>query len=114
MSSHNFSEPEKFQPERWLEGKTSGDSLEATKPFSLGTRSCLGRRLVTLHRLHNLLHSNIVFCSLAWLEMNVTLTRLLFCYDISADGVVEWHQQSEMHLLWKKPELRVKLSRRNK
>ncbi|KAF2249411.1 putative cytochrome P450 [Trematosphaeria pertusa] len=94
MSSRNFSLPEHFRPERWLEGKAGGDTLEASRPFSLGSRSCLGR-------------------SLAWLELNITLTRLLFRYDISVVGAVDWHGESEMHLLWKKPEFRVKLVRRS-
>ena len=42
----NFHEPLRFKPERWLEGEIRGqkDSLEATQPFSLGPRGCLGRR----------------------------------------------------------------------
>lgn len=55
----------------------------------------------------------MVFDSLAWLELNITLTRLLFRYDISVVGAVDWHGESEMHLLWKKPEFRVKLVRRS-
>ena len=32
-----------FKPERWLD-KDSVDNLEASQPFSLGPRGCLGRR----------------------------------------------------------------------
>ena len=38
----NFTEPYKFKPERWLPG--TEDTLEASQPFSLGTRGCLGRK----------------------------------------------------------------------
>jgi cytochrome P450 len=52
MSSQNFLNPWKFDPERWLR-KDGKDTLGASQPFSLGTRSCLGKRYVasflTLH-----------------------------------------------------------------
>ena len=41
----NFKDPMAFRPERWLESD-GGDCLEAAQPFSLGSRACLGRRLV--------------------------------------------------------------------
>ena len=39
----NFEDPFAFKPERWLH-KTGKDNLEASQPFSLGARGCLGRR----------------------------------------------------------------------
>jgi cytochrome P450 len=39
----NFPESSRFNPERWLE--TDGpDIKEASQPFSLGPRGCLGRK----------------------------------------------------------------------
>ncbi|KAK1638559.1 cytochrome P450, partial [Colletotrichum phormii] len=45
MSSSNFSEPGEFRPERWL-GDNPVDDLDASQPFSYGTRSCMRRRRV--------------------------------------------------------------------
>jgi cytochrome P450 len=39
----NFSEPFVFRPERWLTSP-GNDVLEASQPFSLGARGCLGKR----------------------------------------------------------------------
>lgn len=46
MSSANFDRPWEFIPERWLEKSESTDALEASQPFSYGSRACLGRRYV--------------------------------------------------------------------
>ncbi|KAL8826317.1 MAG: hypothetical protein Q9191_003868 [Dirinaria sp. TL-2023a] len=43
LSPQNFGSPLEFRPERWLKGETK-DDLEASQPFSLGARSCLGRK----------------------------------------------------------------------
>ncbi|KAM5465924.1 hypothetical protein MauCBS54593_006172 [Microsporum audouinii] len=40
----NFEQPFTFKPERWL-GKNERDVLEASQPFSLGPRGCLGRQM---------------------------------------------------------------------
>ncbi|RYN20114.1 hypothetical protein AA0112_g10826 [Alternaria arborescens] len=88
MSSQNFLNPWKFDPERWLR-KDGEDTLGASQPFSLGTRSCLGK-------------------SLAWLELRTILAKLYFKYDLKLlDPQLDWHAQSEMHTLWQKPEMRV-------
>jgi cytochrome P450 len=47
-SETNFSQPESFIPERWLDesGATySTDRKDASQPFSLGPRGCIGRHL---------------------------------------------------------------------
>lgn len=46
MSSANFDRPWEFIPERWLEKSEGSDALEASQPFSYGSRACLGRRYV--------------------------------------------------------------------
>ena len=40
-----FHDPEQFLPERWLDPDCT-DLREASQPFSLGSRACLGRKLV--------------------------------------------------------------------
>ena len=50
LDRRNFSEPEKFLPERWLRGhkaRHSADSF-ANIPFGHGARSCVGQRFARL------------------------------------------------------------------
>jgi cytochrome P450 len=44
LSPKNFSDPLKFDPERWLGSKEKNpeDILAASQPFSLGSRGCIG------------------------------------------------------------------------
>lgn len=45
-----FKDPENFVPERWLDGEEGvirEDVKEASQPFSLGYRACIGRRYVS-------------------------------------------------------------------
>ena len=46
MSATNFKDPWNFDPERWL-GSNKTDILEASQPFSMGPRACLGRTYVS-------------------------------------------------------------------
>jgi Cytochrome P450 len=39
----NFHDPHTFKPERWIDPDCA-DIKEASQPFSLGTRACLGRK----------------------------------------------------------------------
>lgn len=39
----NFHDPYSFKPERWLDPACK-DNLEASQPFSLGLRGCLGKK----------------------------------------------------------------------
>ena len=39
----NFHEPFTFKPERWLDPACT-DIKEASQPFSLGARGCLGKK----------------------------------------------------------------------
>lgn len=47
MDGRNFHDQWEFLPERWL-GENKQDTLEASQPFSLGTRGCMGKRQVNL------------------------------------------------------------------
>lgn len=73
-----YREPEQYIPERWIEGATcraSSASWQTTKeeietarrafcPFSIGPRGCIGK-------------------SMAFMEMRLTLARLMFLFDMS-------------------------------
>lgn len=50
-SSSNFACPNDFIPERWLgiDPRFDDDKRTALQPFSLGPRSCPGKKFVTLH-----------------------------------------------------------------
>lgn len=47
LDARNFKDPLSFKPERWL-GDNKTDKLDASQPFSLGPRGCLGRRCVPI------------------------------------------------------------------
>lgn len=95
LSSSNFSDPFVFNPDRWLDAGDA-DVLDATQPFSLGPRGCIGR-------------------SLAWVELRTTLAKLHYTYDLQMlDERLDWHKDSRMHTLWNKPSLRVRIVPRAK
>ncbi|KAH8651512.1 cytochrome P450 [Tricladium varicosporioides] len=73
----NFHEPDMFRPERWLgdDEEFSNDHLNASLPFGTGPRVCIGRNL-------------------AYLEMRLILSHLLWNFDIELDrGVYEEKNQ---------------------
>jgi cytochrome P450 len=44
-SASNFTDPERFAPERWLgDAKYKDDHREGMQPFSIGVRNCIGRQ----------------------------------------------------------------------
>lgn len=44
------------------------------------------------------------------MELRTILTKLYFKYDLQlVDDGLNWHDASEMHTLWKKPQLMVKV-----
>ncbi|KAI0390649.1 cytochrome P450 [Xylariaceae sp. FL0594] len=90
LSSANWDKPFEFRPERWLE-MSPKDALNASQPFSLGSRACMGR-------------------SLSWIEMSTTLSKLYFRYDFEhLNPDLDWHKESRMATLWQKPDLMVRL-----
>ncbi|KAI0409711.1 cytochrome P450 [Xylaria palmicola] len=80
-SPANFKDPDAFVPERWLgDPEYKDDIREATQPFSVGPRNCLGMNM-------------------AWHEMRLLLAKLVFNFDISSDVGPEWMDQ-DTYVLW--------------
>ncbi|OTA69378.1 benzoate 4-monooxygenase cytochrome P450 [Hypoxylon sp. EC38] len=93
LSSTNFQDPWLFRPERWIDLSNS-DIRDSSQPFSTGSRSCLGR-------------------ALAWLELQTTLTKLIWVYDLQLiEPDLDWHGSCRMVSLWKKPALMVRAKNR--
>lgn len=93
----NFAQPQRFCPERWLASErpewAKGDHLEACQPFSIGPRNCIGMPL-------------------AYAETKLILARLLYRFDLELlDNVFELEKQ-RVYIMWDKPPLRVRLTRR--
>ncbi|KAI0543351.1 benzoate 4-monooxygenase cytochrome P450 [Xylaria curta] len=92
LDHRNFREPENFLPERWL-GENTQDMSDASQPFSLGTRSCMGR-------------------SLGLLELRLILAKLVWKYELELlHTSIDWHRDSLMQTIWQKPKLAVKAIR---
>lgn len=67
-----FDTPMAFQPERWIPDEATGITVAsvaacetAFRPFSIGSRGCPGKQL-------------------AYLEMGITMAKVLFLYDVRA------------------------------
>jgi cytochrome P450 len=86
-----WTQPESFIPERWLEGSGYTDLKEASRPFSLGPRACLG-------------------INLAYMEMRIILAKAVWHFDWELMEDVNWETDSKFRMLWKKPVLKVRFS----
>ncbi|KAJ3288023.1 hypothetical protein HK104_008366 [Borealophlyctis nickersoniae] len=62
LDPHNWEDPEKFLPERWLE-KGGADAFETFFPFSAGSRNCIGKNF-------------------AWMEMRLVIGNLLRKFNL--------------------------------
>ncbi|KAI1380472.1 cytochrome P450 [Hypoxylon crocopeplum] len=83
-----FHDPYTFKPERWLDPNCN-DVKEASQPFSLGPRGCIGKNF-------------------AHLELNLILSKLLWTYDLElVNKDLDWEENSHEHVMWTKPELMV-------
>ncbi|KAF2249404.1 cytochrome P450 [Trematosphaeria pertusa] len=86
--------PMEFVPERWLESK-SQDMREASQPFSLGPRGCLGRNF-------------------AYMEMFLLLAKMLWKYDLElVNKNMDWLKEGKVYVMWWKPKLMVRFHPRN-
>ncbi|KAM6505317.1 hypothetical protein FSOLCH5_014545 [Fusarium solani] len=87
--TRSFPDPDNFQPDRWI-GDGSGCIKEASRPFSLGPRACLG-------------------VNLAYLEAKMTLAARVYSYDWElVDKDLDWLGQVKLLTFWRKPELLVR------
>lgn len=94
-SSRNFTDPDKFAPERFLgDERYASDKRSVMQPFSVGPRNCIGQ-------------------TLAWAEVRTILGRLIWNFDLELlDARKVWERQM-VFVLWSKPSLMVKLKARN-
>lgn len=90
----NFVDPWMFVPERWADAcpeRYLGDNKEVFQPFSFGLRNCIGR-------------------SLAYMEMKITLARLIVAFDMELmPESLEWNKQ-KVFLLWEKRPLWIRFT----
>lgn len=99
----NFTQPDSFIPERWLDrsGAHAKDISDASQPFSLGPRGCIGRHLT-------------------YLELRLILANLLWHYDLERADLDDpnafdiWDPSSDLHHVkafntWNKPPLMCRL-----
>lgn len=94
-SSRNFTDPDKFAPERFLgDSRYANDKRSVVQPFSTGPRNCIGQ-------------------SLAWAELRTILARLVWHFDIEAVDTSDRWEKQKVFVLWDKPSLMVKLKARN-
>lgn len=78
-----------FIPERWYE-EGFNDVKDASQPFSLGPRACLG-------------------INLAYLEMRIIIAKMVYHFDwelVNTD--VDFFKEAKLFLLWKKPAVMVR------
>ena len=92
QSPINFRDPECFIPERWLgDARYVEDRREASQPFNIGPRGCIGRNL-------------------AYAEMRIILARVLFEFDLELmESSKSWLEDLKNFTLWQKDPLMVKL-----
>lgn len=86
--------PDVFEPARWLD---QGRVKPYSAPFLIGPRMCIG-------------------VNLAWLEMRITLAKMVYSFDWESIGEVEggdWLEQCQLQVLWKKPKLMVRCTLRS-
>lgn len=95
-----FHDAESFRPERWLPEALKDpasqffqDQRQALQPFSVGPRNCMGQHI-------------------AWAEMRLIMSKLLWNFDFEADGPrLEWESLRTFLLVEKKP-INVKMKLR--
>ncbi|KAL1969776.1 hypothetical protein VTN77DRAFT_7285 [Rasamsonia byssochlamydoides] len=98
-SARNFSRPDEFLPERWLnDPRFASDIQEAHQPFGLGSRVCLGKK------------SAAAFPFLAYAEMKLIMARTLWNFDLELEPDSKGWNKQNVYLLWEKKPLNIKLT----
>ncbi|KAF7861417.1 hypothetical protein EAF04_007982 [Stromatinia cepivora] len=89
-SSKYFSSPNDFIPERWLPAgiqpsQFDNDHLSVSQPFSIGHSNCIGKNL-------------------AWAEIRLVITRLLWVFDVAESGKrLDWTKLKTLMIIQKEP-----------
>lgn len=107
-------------PERWLdgeEGEIRKDVKEASQPFSLGYRACIGRRYVRSKKClfkSNMVNSlTCVVFSFAFMQMASIMAKLLFVYDLElVNKDLDFEAETHCHIMWWKAPVWVRLTKR--
>ncbi|KAF6804806.1 Versicolorin B desaturase 4 [Colletotrichum musicola] len=87
----NFTMPDRFLPERWLPdtpeyAQFAGDKIDASQPFGLGPRGCIGKKLI--------------------------IAKIFFRFDMELlPGCETWDNQ-KVYGMWEKPPLLVCVTQR--
>ncbi|KZL68279.1 trichothecene C-15 hydroxylase (cytochrome P450), partial [Colletotrichum tofieldiae] len=94
-SPENFTLPDSFIPERWLDDpRFASDRKDGFQPFSVGPRNCIGRNL-------------------AYAEMRLVLARIIWNFDMRlGEDSKDWDEKSHVYLLWQKGPVSVFLTPR--
>lgn len=88
-----FHDPDAFLPERWC-GNDKGDRLEASQPFLIGPRACIGRNL-------------------AYMEMRLLLAKMFYGFELRLhDEGLDWDGETTIRTFWRKPDLMVEFESR--
>ncbi|KAF7563220.1 hypothetical protein G7046_g917 [Stylonectria norvegica] len=104
-SPNNFRDPDIFVPERWLDvdDRYIDDKRDASQPFSLGPRGCIGKHM-------------------SYLELRLILGNLLWHYDVERADLDDpnaedvWEPAGDLKRViafntWNKPGLQTRLKR---
>ncbi|KAJ5637723.1 Cytochrome monooxygenase lcsI [Penicillium lividum] len=87
-AASNFTEPDSFIPERWLEDREKrfeSDNRSCLAAFSLGPRNCIGRNL-------------------AYAEMRLIVAKVFWSFDMTIDeSSKDWNIQKSYNIWEKKP-----------
>lgn len=101
-----------FKPERWTD-KECKDIKEASQPFSLGTRGCLGRKYDIPAPYCRCIDKTNQMRSFAYMQLSLVLTKMLWKFDLELlDKDLDWEGRSKMHLMWWKPSAYVRFIER--
>jgi cytochrome P450 len=90
-SPNNFTKPDSFIPERWIDAEYNSDKKTALQPFSIGPRNCIGQNM-------------------AYHEMRLVLTKLLWHFDFELDEKCRgWAEGQRVFALWEKKPLELRV-----
>lgn len=91
-SPANWTCPEGFIPERWLgeNPEFDGDQRDASQPFQIGPRACIGRNL-------------------AYVEIKLIIARLIWQFDLENATEEDWMGGQKVFMVWEKMPLWIKL-----